>query len=211
MLILPGILENKVEEFVKKMKRLEKNGVVRAHIDVIEPKFADNQTLYPDDWQKIPQDLEIDVHLMVKKPLDWLPRCVENGATQVVGHYEEMEDPGRFIKICHEFGVKAGVAIDLPTDLDDVSLDDLEGADQILVMSVKAGWSGQEFKSGALSKISALREFLGNTAEIVIDGGMNYENVQEALRAGTDGAVVSSWLWEDFEARLLKLSEIRGS
>ena len=66
-------------------------------------------------------------------------------------------------------------------------------ADQVLVMTIKAGKGGQSFMPERLEEVQALRN-RGYEGEIEIDGGVKDYNWQEADKAGVDIAVVGSFL-----------------
>jgi ribulose-phosphate 3-epimerase len=65
----------------------------------------------------------------------------------------------------------------------------LELIDVAVVMSVEPGFGGQDFDSGALEKLTRLREIVENrglTTDIEVDGGITAENVGLAARAGAN-------------------------
>ncbi len=69
----------------------------------------------------------------------------------------------------------------------------LANADQILLMSVKAGFGGQKFMSEVFDKIKKLRA-RGFEKEIEIDGGVNLDNVVDLKKAGADIVVAGSFI-----------------
>jgi ribulose-phosphate 3-epimerase len=59
--------------------------------------------------------------------------------------------------------------------------------DQVMVMGVHPGFSGQKFIPGALPKIRAVRERLdamGSSADLSIDGGITTETALQTAKAG---------------------------
>jgi ribulose-phosphate 3-epimerase len=91
-------------------------------------------------------------------------------------------------------GAKAGVVINPATPLSMIE-EVLEVADFVLVMSVNPGFGGQEFIPRMLDKVRRLdkkRRQLGVPLPIEIDGGINAENVGEAVRAGCDWIVTGT-------------------
>ena len=71
----------------------------------------------------------------------------------------------------------------------------LEVADFVLVMSVNPGFGGQPFIPRTLEKVRRLdrkRRELRIPLPIEIDGGINAENVGEAVRAGCDWIVTGT-------------------
>jgi ribulose-phosphate 3-epimerase len=62
-----------------------------------------------------------------------------------------------------------------------------ESVDQLLIMSVNPGFSGQNFLPEALPKLTAARkqaERLGSSIDVSIDGGVNPRTALEAAAAG---------------------------
>ncbi len=65
----------------------------------------------------------------------------------------------------------------------------LEMVHHVLVMSVNPGFGGQHFIPGALHKIKTLaevRESLGLTFRIEVDGGVALDTVGDVVRAGAE-------------------------
>ena len=96
-------------------------------------------------------------------------------------------------------GVKAGVCIDGATSPDVLSDAVLAEADQVLVMSVQAGFGGQSFMPESMDKIRNLRD-RGYLGEIEVDGGVNLDNVKGLSAAGADIVVVGSALMKQPES-----------
>ena len=92
---------------------------------------------------------------MVKEPINYLDKFALNGFNKFVGHVEKMSDQVEFVAKGESLG-SVGFGVDLETDLSKikVSFDDL---DQILIMGVKAGKSGQIFDPRIIEKIKKLR------------------------------------------------------
>ena len=91
-------------------------------------------------------------------------------------------------------------------------LDDL---DDVMVMSVHPGWSGQEFIPEALPKLAAVRaeiERRGLKTDLEIDGGVNLENAKRCVDAGATVLVVASAIFRapDIRAAARELARIAG-
>ena len=125
---------------------------------------------------------EVEAHLMVVEPREWVERCVAAGVTTVYGQVEKMTDKLDFITKAEEAGMKTGLAFDLDTPL--TGLDEwVNLVDSILLLSVKAGAQGQEFNDAVLEKIKKVRK-LSPSVTIIIDGGLNEETIKKCLEAG---------------------------
>ena len=67
--------------------------------------------------------------------------------------------------------------------------------DRVTIMTVNPGFGGQKFISQGIEKISdlaAIKNALGLTFDIVVDGGINEENIAEVAKAGADILVTGS-------------------
>jgi ribulose-phosphate 3-epimerase len=190
-MIVPAILEQNWEEIEKKLEICRKlTGEV--HIDFIDGKFAQNKTFL--DFSKfleLSSSFNFEAHLMVDEPVEYLDELAKSGFKKFIGHIEKMTDQVEFVAKGQELGF-VGLGIDLDTQPSElkVNLDDL---DQILLMAVKAGRSGQEFDTRVIEKIKSVRaKYLGI---IEIDGGINDKTLIACKDAGANRFCVTSFLF----------------
>ena len=189
----PGT-ENKnwveVEERIKRVKPFVKT----IHIDVVDGKFAPNTT-FSDSTKFTPYTKEtlFEVHLMVDNPIQYLKGWAEAGFQRFIGQIEKMPDPVEFVAQGQLLG-EVGLAIDGPTSLDIVQNLNLNDLDCLLIMTINAGFSGQEFKPEMLEKIREIREKYPYLP-IEVDGGINEITIVEAKNAGASRFVTTSALY----------------
>lgn len=192
-MIIPAILEKDWKELGKKLE-ICREFAKDVHIDFIDGKFTDNTSLLEfEPFKKYSEYFNLEAHLMVEEPIIYLEELSSVGFKTFVGHVEKMKDQVEFVVKGEELG-GVGLALDLHTPLDEikVSLDDL---DRILLMSVVAGKSGQEFDESVLEKIKNLRsKYLGN---IEIDGGINDKTLPLAKGAGANSFCVTTYLFKE--------------
>ncbi|HUQ84885.1 MAG TPA: hypothetical protein VM077_01035 [Candidatus Limnocylindrales bacterium] len=201
----PGTADKDFEAIEKKLQDVK--GFARViHIDIIDGKFADNKTFSePAPFAKYSKDFIFEVHLMVHEPINYLKSFADAGFQRFIGQIEKMSDQAEFVAQAQILG-EAGLAIDLDTPVRDikVQLDDL---DTILVMAVKAGFSGQEFNDDALVKIEELKEL--TDVPIEVDGGINERTIHITKNLGASRFVATSFLFDSDKSpeeqfRLLK-------
>lgn len=192
-MIIPAILEKNWEDIEQKLE-VSSRFAKTVHIDFIDGEFVDNKNyLELDRFADFKQRVNLEAHLMVKEPIEYLEKLENSGFSNFLGHVEHMNDQIEFVAKGEELG-GVGLALDLETPLDSIKvpLDDL---DQILLMCVRAGHSGQEFNNGILSKIERLRKrYFG---KIEVDGGINSETLSLARKAGADNFCVTSALFKE--------------
>ena len=81
---------------------------------------------------------------MIVDPDRWATHYVEAGSYNVTFHVEAASDPVGLAKDIRAAGAKAGLAIDRDTPVDPY-LELLPHFDLLLIMTIKAGFGGQEF------------------------------------------------------------------
>lgn len=190
--IIPGILEHDWSEIEKKIN-LVKSFAKTIHVDIIDGKFAQNLTfLDPKPFAPYSQDLFLELHMMVENPLQYLKPFASAGFQRFLGHLEHIPDQAEFVAQGQLLG-EVGLAIDGPASLDaiKVPLDDLDG---ILIMTIKAGKSGQEFIPALLEKVKAVRTKHA-TIPIEVDGGVNDKTILLAKEAGATRFITTSYLY----------------
>lgn len=134
------------------------------------------------------------LHLMVEDPLLFLAQCELAPGSRVSFHIEISKDKNDAIKYINEKKWKPSLAISPKTALEDAK-PFLDKLDQVLVMSVYPGASGQAFLPEAFEKIEALsriRSELGLSFRIGVDGGVNETNIKKLAELGVDDFAISS-------------------
>jgi len=199
--------------------------VSRVQVDVIDGKFAERETIKPEELNMIDTVVAFDVHLMVSKPEEWVSRCAMGGVDRVFGQVEYMEDVKAFVGDVQAEGMAVGLAYDVDTPIDGLE-EVIDNLDAVLLLSVKAGKQGQEFDEKVLKKIKEVRK-LSKKVTLVIDGGLDEKEIKKCLVAawaeemeeGTwernsalmDFAVGSELLnAKDVEKRLGELQRLEG-
>jgi ribulose-phosphate 3-epimerase len=166
------------------------------HIDVMDYHFVPNLTIGLPVVQSLrgATDLPFDCHLMIEKPERWALSYAEAGAYNVTIHAEAAEDPVALAKDLRAAGSKAGLAIDRDT-LVDPYLEILPHFDLLLIMTIKAGFGGQEFLPEMLDKVRAARNHARSghlELRIEVDGGIADDTIAEAAQAGADTFVAGT-------------------
>ncbi len=210
--IVPTIFAFDQSALEERLERFE--GLAeRVQLDIADANFASQPTLGVEIMVEQPTTLKRDVHLMIAEPVEWLEKCREEAVDLVIGQIESMSGQGEFKKEAEMLGIKWGLAVDLDTPLTDLDWGVAKDADQLLVMTVRAGKEGQKFSLPALNKVKTLRE-KGFKKEICVDGGVNETTIGKCLKAGADVLAVGSSLnraedvvaaWENLQAKIKNL------
>ena len=193
MKIAPSILDADFGAFQTELDSLVTAD--RIHLDIMDGIYVPGITFRAADLDHYHYPISTEAHLMVAKPEDFIPEFLTLGVKSITIHTETQEeaDTVRLLASLKEKGVRAGICIDGYTETSTLSDTILNCADQILVMSVKAGKGGQSFLPESCKKIHMLRE-RGFMGEIEVDGGINLQTAQQVRDAGADIIVVGSYL-----------------
>jgi len=205
MKIAPSILDADFTNLQTEIDSLAKAD--RIHLDIMDGHYVPNMSFGASTLRKIDWGTQnTEVHLMVNNPENFFADFLALGVSGITFHIENtgQERALELLQDLRSCNVRAGICIDGYTSAGFLSGDILKAADQILVMSVKAGFGGQSFMPEALEKIKTLRT-RGYKGEIEIDGGVNIENAPDIAAAGCDIAVVGSFLMKQKPARRLEV------
>ncbi|MCL6096228.1 MAG: hypothetical protein M1444_00890 [Patescibacteria group bacterium] len=203
--IIPGILEKDFAEIEKKIE-LVKGFAKTIHIDIIDGKFTPNTTfLDPKPFTKYTHDFLFEVHLMVDEPINYLDSFAAAGFKRFLGQVEKMSSQEDFVAKGELLG-EVGLALDVNTPLESLTAD-YQDLDCVLIMSVKAGFSSQEFMPEILEKVKMIREKSQLPAEV--DGGINDTTIIRALNYGATRFVTTSFLFSgDPQTNYQKLTSL---
>ena len=198
MEIIPSILSNNPEEVYELMSRCE--GIVdRISIDIIDGVFANNKTVEPTFLEDIETKLKIDYQLMVNEPVNWVEKCVRGQADRIIGHVEKMSNQFEFVGKVQEVGLEVGMGLDLSTPVEEINERIINNLDVVLVMSVPAGFGGQEFDARVLAKLDKLNQIRNkdkNPFRIQDDGGITLDKIDDVRLSGADEVSIGRRLFD---------------
>jgi ribulose-phosphate 3-epimerase len=166
------------------------------HVDVMDAHFVPNLTIGLPVVESLRKatSLPLDVHLMIDAPEHWAPGYAEAGAYNVSFHAEAATHPVALARDLRAAGSRAGLAIDRDTPVEPY-LELLHEFDTLLVMTIKAGFGGQEFVPELLAKVRTLRDHANSghlELRIEVDGGINADTIEAAAAAGADAFVAGT-------------------
>jgi len=169
------------------------------HIDVMDAHFAPPLTFGPVLVASLRPvtDLVLHGHLMVEAPEGLFAELAEAGMDVVSFHVEAVDDPAPVIRKARGAGMGVGITVSPETPVERL-FPYLEDLDDVMIMSVRPGWSGQKFIPEALSKLEAARRELDRRslpADLEIDGGVKLDNAKRCVDAGATVLVVSSAIY----------------
>jgi ribulose-phosphate 3-epimerase len=142
-------------------------------------------------------DRTLHGHLMVDAPESFFEELAESGLDVVSFHQEAVGDPEPAIAKARAAGMRTGITLNLETPVED-AFPYLEQVDDVMLMSIRPGWSGQQLNPEVYPRLEAVRRELdrrGLPAELEIDGGVKVDNAQRAVDAGATVLVSASGIY----------------
>ncbi len=217
--LAPSLLSADFADLASAIREAERGGSDAFHLDVMDGHFVPNITFGPSLVRAVRARtrLPLDIHLMISDPLRYLRSFRSAGGDTLVFHVETTDDPATVVRSAHELGAEVGIALRPDTPLDRID-SVLERVDQVLVMSVQPGFSGQAFLPSVLPKIEAARRALDDRnpgADLSVDGGITPETAVPAARAGATFFVCGNSVYGHGSVvenlRSLRSAVLRGS
>ena len=198
-----SVLSVNKENAVSTFYNLETAKVDYFHIDVMDGKFVENNTLelmkdYSLTISHI-SNVGLDVHLMVEDVEEVMDDYISLEPKIITFHYEAIKNKDRILEIISEIksnGIKVGLAISPDTPIEVVK-DYCQFVHQILIMTVVPGKGGQMLIPETLEKIKELKSYLIDNnfdTDIQADGGINGDNAKELIEAGVDILVSGNYI-----------------
>lgn len=210
--IFPSIISADVLNFATILHQLEPD-CDGFHLDIMDWHFVPNLTMGPMFIQAFikatPKSLFI--HLMIEKVEKFLSTFTPRSVDTVAFHIEAQEDISALLQTLKKKQCKKSLAINPSTPLDKLK-PYLDQIDSVLLMSVNPGFSGQEFIESSferLQQLHALRIQQKHSFEIVVDGGVDMNNIAQINQYGANQVGIASAIFgqPDYRQALRALKE----
>ena len=136
-------------------------------------------------------------HLMVEAPESFFDELREAGLDVVSFHLEAVPEPGPAIEKARAAGLGVGLTCNLETPVEAL-FPYLETIDDVMLMSIRPGWSFQQLHPEVYGRLAAVRAEIdrrGVDVSLEIDGGVKIENAQQAVDAGATVVISASGIF----------------
>lgn len=201
MEVSTSILNVEKENCIQTFYNLETAGTDYFHIDVMDGKFVENNTVelmteYSEYLNSI-TNIPLDVHLMVEDVKSFIKSFIIFEPRNITIHYEaakNKEELMDWIKYIKENNCKIGISIKPNTDVEKI-YEFLPYVHTVLIMTVEPGKGGQKLIPETIDKIRKIYKYISiNNLEvdIEVDGGINQENIESIKEAGCNIVVAGS-------------------
>ena len=194
--IIPSILSADFTNLGKEIKKVERAGCSRLHLDVMDGHFVPNISIGPVVIKAIRKytDLYLQTHLMIDHPERYVADFKRAGSDCIIIHQEACRNFRRAVEMIKGLKLKAGIAL-RPNTPPDTIKDIIDEMDMVLIMTVEPGFSGQTFIKGSEKKVAAIKTILsqkGLDIPIGVDGGINNNTIPLVVKAGATQLIAGS-------------------
>ncbi|MBI4136844.1 hypothetical protein HY469_02165 [Candidatus Roizmanbacteria bacterium] len=199
----PGVIQDDFT-LLRKRARMVSSLVEWIQIDIADSRLVPNSTSL--DCKKYKEALEgidvrLELHMMVADPLKNINGWIEAGFKRILLHIESFQKIKsskdqviKSITAIQSKGAEVGLAVDKDTSIE-VIYPYLDIIDCVLVMTIKAGFSGQKFIPELLEKVKAVHARKPDLP-IEVDGGITGQTAPLAIAAGVTRLVSTSFIYD---------------
>ena len=190
-LIAPSLIAGDMTNLENEVKRSTHGRADLIHLDVMDGVFVPNKTF---DHEKIRQlrsitQIPFDAHLMISEPVKKVKNYVDAGCDIITVHSEVCDESsfGEIHDVLRSNDVSVGLAINPETQLPSWAEKFIPDLDQLIVMSVLPGKSGQKYIESTHEKTQKIAKFLAEKkfdGFIEADGGVDLTNVEPCFLDG---------------------------
>jgi ribulose-phosphate 3-epimerase len=190
-----SILTADFAHLADQVKLIEDHAEV-IHIDVMDAHFVPPLTIGPLVVAALRPVTErvLHGHLMVEAPESFFDELADAGLDVVSFHHEAVADPAPVIAKARGAGMRVGMTLTMETPVT-AAFPHLDELDDMMLMSVRPGWGGQELDPGVYPRLEAMRAEVdrrGLSTAVEIDGGVETTNARRAVDAGATVLVAGS-------------------
>ena len=205
--IVPGILTADERDYHQRLLKAEHVSDL-IQVDIIDGKFAPNNTIELDVVKKYPSSSMLEVQLMVEFPQNYINDLGNlDYVSRIIFPFEVDTNTSQDIYLIKGYGKQAGLSINPETPVSAV-LHYMDDIDFLCIFSANPGFAGKKLEEAVYGRIKESKR-LNPELPIEIDIGVNFETAPKLAAAGADFLVATSTLHnsDDYSLAYEKLAK----
>lgn len=191
--IVPALLSKTEQDLKAKISSVDFVPILQ--IDLMDGRFVPEKTVGLESCRLLPHEKIIEYHLMVQEPILWM-EALSGGESSIFQIHVEScdEDEMGVVRECAKSKrSKLCWALNPSTPAERIERN-MDYIDELLVMTVHPGRSGQVYLEDMGEKIRALRREYPDII-IEVDGGVNEKTIPHAVGCGATRLAAASALF----------------
>lgn len=195
-----SILAGDLLDLSSAIRTCEEAGAHLLQLDICDGHFVPTISFGEEVVRRTCQVATIptEVHLMVSRPDDWIPRMAGLGQFRMIFHIEASQRAMGVVQAIAKQGMEAGIALNPETPPIAVK-PLLPYVQNVCLMGIAPGFAGQKLLETTYGRVREIRAMIAETnspATITVDGGVKKDNAAKLVEAGADILVVSSGIFQ---------------
>jgi ribulose-phosphate 3-epimerase len=204
-IISPSILSADFSDLKSECAMINSSEAEWVHIDVMDGVFVPNISFGFPVIEAVRRHCNkmMDVHIMIVNPEKYVKRFADAGAGMLTFHYEAAADPAEVIRMIRSEGIMVGITINPDVEVEKLR-PYIADVDMVLLMTVFAGYGGQQFIEESYERIAHLKSMvieLNPDCLIQVDGGVGAANAGKLFECGVDVLVAGSSVFKAEDPR----------
>ena len=191
-----SVISDNPSAIFKNLSVLEESCISGIHFDVMDGTFVPRLGLYPELLAEIKSEtsLFIEVHAMLSTPSFFIEKFAEAGADRIIYHIETKDNVDNLISSTKQYGLECGLALN-PNSSTELILPFISNIDAVMLMAINPGIPKHPFIPNTYDKLQKIRNILNERdldKEIIIDGGVTFENLENLFSHGANTLICGS-------------------